>query len=64
MKADIISTEAGHVVHRADRKRGFQICANGRMRSFSTLEAAVAAAKANMKDRVEMNAIIEASRIV
>ena len=62
MKAQIISTEEGHVIHREGRSRPFQICSNGRMRSFATLSAATAAAKQARQDALEMNAIIEKAR--
>jgi hypothetical protein len=64
MKTQIISTEVGHIIHRDDRTRGFQISVNGRMRSFGSVAAAVSAKKESLADIREMTAIIEASRIV
>jgi hypothetical protein len=64
VRAQIISTEVGHVIHRADRTRGFQISVNGRMRSFGSVAAAVSAKKESLDDIKELNAIIESSRIV
>jgi hypothetical protein len=64
MKSKIISTKAGHVVFREGRDKPFQICggSRGRMRSFATIEAAMAAAEKSQNAHKEVAASIEKSR--
>jgi len=46
---NIINTEFGHVIKTRNKKRPFRICKQGRLSSFSTVEAAEAALKRNIE---------------
>jgi hypothetical protein len=54
----IISTPAGHIIHKPGRERPYQICKDGRKSSFRTLEAAIEAKNRSLGDSREMAKIV------
>ena len=56
---EVISIDGLHIIHRPERKRGFQVCINCRLTSFGSLEAAVRAKKAHHADTIAFVKSIE-----